>query len=521
MPPEHVSMYGDAMAAQLEVRRDSLFTTADRFYEIVATYADVHATDVDEVAVVDYVDDDRATLTITAVGAGGNAGPRLTYFTRTFDSDETREIRLYLHGGDDRVVLRGPGTKSMTLRVIGGGGNDGLVDSSAARGGKRVHFHDAGQGAEAVGGATSVYVGSGASRPRSWGETGPLSPDWGGKWEPRPAFPYTSDLGILIYAGAAHTGYGFNRYPYSTAFRIGAGYAPRENKFVASLAYEVHDLFRGVHASIAADYSGIETLYFSGLGNDTELTGTNRFYKLRRGRLLAKPMVHASIGSAFELGLGVRFELSDTDTMPDQPNFISTTTPYGTGTFKQGGVEAVVRLDTRDEVLAPTFGVVIQGGGRFYPELLDVDQGSFGKAFGEAAAFVSFTGSGNQTVALRVGGEKVWGTFPFYDAAFLGGPRRLRGFRRERFGGDASLYGSAELRLALGDIAFLVPLHVGVFGFTDAGRVYVGGESQGDWHLSGGGGLSLAPLYRTFTGTFTVARSGEGTTFYVGSGFGF
>jgi hypothetical protein len=47
---------------------------------------------------------------------------------------------------------------------------------------------------------------------------------------------------------------------------------------------------------------------------------------------------------------------------------------------------------------------------------------------GAAAAYVSPEG-GNPTLAVRVGGKKVWGVFPFTESAFLGGSRTVHGLR--------------------------------------------------------------------------------------------
>src|SRR5439155_1142132 len=64
------------------------------------------------------------------------------YFRRTFDRRETEEVRLYLHGGDDRLAVRGSDGSGPVLRVIGGAGDDELADSS--RGGRTWLYDDRG-----------------------------------------------------------------------------------------------------------------------------------------------------------------------------------------------------------------------------------------------------------------------------------------------------------------------------------------------------------------------------------------
>ncbi len=125
----------------------------------------------------------------------------------------------------------------------------------------------------------------------------------------------------------------------------------------------------------------------------------------------------------------------------------------------------------------------------------------------------------NPTLALRAAAKKVWGRVPYHEAAYIGGGGTLRGFDRQRFAGDAALYGNAELRFDLGTFKFLtLPTDFGVFGLADAGRVYVNGSSPGGWHTAGGGGVWFGPVSRTSTVSFAVARSTEQTSVYLGIG---
>jgi hemolysin activation/secretion protein len=125
-------------------------------------------------------------------------------------------------------------------------------------------------------------------------------------------------------------------------------------------------------------------------------------------------------------------------------------------------------------------------------------------------------------LAARVGGQRVFGDYPWFDAAFIGG-RNNRGFHSHRFAGDASLYGSTELRAYLGGPVFasIFPVRFGLVGFVDTGRVWLKGESSNAWHPSQGGGVLLKPVGTTMVLRAVVAHSSEGTLFYAGSGFRF
>src|SRR5256885_9657584 len=81
------------------------------------------------------------------------------------------------------------------------------------------------------------------------------------------------------------------------------------------------------------------------------------------------------------------------------------------------------------------------------------------------------------TLAVRVAGKKVWGTYPFYEAAYVGGATTVRGFVEHRFAGDAAVYGNVELRLSVAKFFILPPRGLGGFGLGDAGRVTVSGAT--------------------------------------------
>ena len=137
------------------------------------------------------------------------------------------------------------------------------------------------------------------------------------------------------------------------------------------------------------------------------------------------------------------------------------------------------------------------------------------------AAFLSAHMPGKPTLALRAGGRRVWGSFPYFESAFLGGPSTLAGYRSARFADDASLYGGAQVRLTMGRAFLGLPAVSGVFGEADVGRVYVDGESPGGWHSAGGAGVWLAYLGRENAVSLGVNSSKEGTLVQGGVAFGF
>jgi hemolysin activation/secretion protein len=122
------------------------------------------------------------------------------------------------------------------------------------------------------------------------------------------------------------------------------------------------------------------------------------------------------------------------------------------------------------------------------------------------------------TLALRVGGERAFGSFPIQDAALLGGRFDLRGYRWDRYSGDTSLFGNAEVRAPLTRITLLVRGDLGAIALADIGRVWMDGASDGDWHHSFGGGLSFSSLSKAVS---VVWAHGEENRVYLNLGLPF
>ena len=129
------------------------------------------------------------------------------------------------------------------------------------------------------------------------------------------------------------------------------------------------------------------------------------------------------------------------------------------------------------------------------------------------------------SLALRAGGEKLWVSeragaftpvdFPWSDAAFLGGAETIRGWADQRFAGDAAVFGSGELRLRVFNPRVVVPVETGIFGFADAGRVYLDGDSPGGWHTSVGGGIWFKPVAQPYMLRAGAGVSDEGTKIHI------
>lgn len=508
LPPEHYRLVGSSLAENLRSRRDHLPEAAKDFYRVLAEDVDVHATEQSDNASLTWLPGDALELTLSR-----NESKAEPYFTRRFERKDTKELRLFLEGGDDRAVVRGKGG-GIRIRVLGEDGRDQLVDS--APGGQS--FYDDPEGPNRTEGFRSNVNRHPYTAPQQ--APGAVAPrDWGQRWAVNPWGNFGPDMGALIGVNAVHTTYGFRKYPYSTRHQLRAGFATGPKTYRADYRGEFRRENSATYPELFLRVSGIEVLNFHGFGNEIAAPGDQEFYRVTQDAIGVQPSMVFALGGPASIRVGPILKYFSTDDRPGR--FISTLNNlYGTGNFGEVGGGLSLRLDTRDNVAAATRGVLFEVGGRIYPAIWDVDS-TFGEVQGLATTYLTAPVPLKPTLALRVGGRKLWGQYPYFESAFLGGASTVRLGRINRYAGDASAYGSAELRLSLTRLTLVLPADVGVFGLADVGRVFLEGESSDKWHTAVGGGVSLAYLGQANTISVAIARGEEHTGVYVQAGFGF
>ena len=510
LPPEHYRIAGGTLSAALRSRRNQLPEAARRYYRLLAGQVDVVATDAADEALVTRETDGTVELTLTE-GRAPSAG-RHVYFRRRFAPRTTSEIRLFLNGGDDRALVQGKG--GPLLRVLGGSGQDQMVDS--APGGSEHFYDEPGAPGKTLGMATRID-----RRPYISPQKNPKVPprDWGHRWIPSTLVSHGPDVGFLIGGGRTLTVYGFRKYPFASRHRFRAGFATGPKSYRVDYGGEFRRENSRGFTEVLARASGIDVISFHGFGNEISAPRNNEFYRVTQDAFSLAPSVVFPLGTRGTLRAGPVLRYASTDRRTDR--FLFTLgNLYGTGNFGEVGGGVTARFDTRDRPHHATRGFVLEVGGMVYPPIWDVDS-TFGEAHGQVATYLTAPIGLRPTLALRAGGQKLWGRYPFFEAAFIGGASTVRLGRVNRYAGDASAFGSAELRLPLATVDLVVPADFGIFGLADVGRVFLEGESSDKWHTAFGGGVSLSFLDRANTVSLAVARGEERTGVYFQAGFGF
>jgi len=512
MPREFVAIDGPRMERALRARRDNIGKMVNRYYRLLAEDVDVEGSDkVDDARVVRNAD---GTTTVTLTHADKE------YFHRTFRPNETKEVRIFLHGGDDRLVVEGASRGSPSVRVIGGHGDDQYTVTRS----DGVHLYDD-RGANH---ATGAGINTKAWEPKiDTTDAKALPPrDWGTKVYHRVTGSYGTDIGALVDYGGYTDFFAFRKVPYSTRLDYRFQYATgaQSFRFIGGITHQ----FENSHGFWRLDglASGIETLRWYGVGNETVQNGhTTQFFKVSQNQFALALRVGVRFGARnwFAFGPEARWSSTDLAKRPNRDRFIATDRPYGVGEFGMVGASTELVIDGRDFPGFATKGATLTLKATAFPKAWDVKDG-IARLVGEGSLTLAPQGSWRPSLTLFAGGVKTFGTVPFFETARLGGVRTLRGYRPDRFAGDAAVYGSADLRIPLTRLQLIIPGQQGVFGFADAGRVYQKGESSDKLHSSFGGGVWFSFLSRAnvlYVGAGAPDQSNEGIRIIAGFGFPF
>jgi hypothetical protein len=503
LPASYVPLDSARLANALKERRDHLPEAARAYYRHLAGEVEVHGTDKDEVADVHRVDGRFTEVSLAVVEKGDTSEP---YFRRRFDHNETKEVRLMLHSGNDAVRVRGEGGGGVRVRVLPGKGNDRVVNSSQ---GGRVAMYteepaDSGQG---------VKINRKPYAPRDTAVR-----NWGDRWLSVTWLAAGPDIGLFAGTGVSFTRFGFRRDPYAERYRLRAGWSTGANTGRADLNATWIAPNSRVRAHLLARASGIDVLRFHGFGNEISADGPDEFFRVDEVDLTLVPSVSFPLGPNAEFGLGPSLHYSSTDF--EEPSLL-TPDVYGAGGFTMLGATGGLRLAMQDQPFAASRGLTFTLGGSYFPSIFDVED-TFGDLHGDVSSFIVAPSLPLQpTLALHLGGKRVWGRFPFQEAAYIGDASTVRLGRQNRYAGEASAYAQSELRLFLTKFYFLAPADFGVLGLADVGRVWLDGEQSDKWHAAGGGGIWASFLDRAYMLKLSLAKSAEHTALYLSFGQGF
>lgn len=481
MPREYAAS-APRLRASLIRRRDALPLVSSRFYEMLAKRVEVHGTDSADHAVVTRTPDGKVRVAIKAKGR--------EYYNREFDPKETSEVLVMLQNGDDTADVRGSGEQTILVRVIGGNGVNTLSDSSAVNGrNHKTRFYDEGKVSDIEYGADTLFD------RRPWEHVDSrLSPplrDYGATMAPTFGLSFHRRIGITPALGFERTTFGYRQRPYASYIALNAEYAGRFDGYRVTLSGDKRLESSPLHFRGVARVSDFEVVQFNGYGNATVDSGeTSHYFEVRQRQWMARPALALAVGSRLDLTLGPVIQHSQTDSLPN--HYLSATRPYGFGSFNQAALQFGAVYEWRgvpgEKEQHTHHRVAVNLNAFYFPAVLDVEK-PFSKLTATAGTSITIPVPLLPLFIIRTGAEKLYGDFPFHEAATIGGQGSTRYMDTQRFSGDAAMYASSELRVPLAKFHFIVPVRAGVLGLAEGGRVYYHGESPGGWYSRTGEGV--------------------------------
>jgi hypothetical protein len=556
LPREHQQLSVNRLAPALKARRDNLREYARAFYQVVSEEAVVFGSDDDEVAQVDRHADGSVTVRLYRQGSGrgvagtnGTNGHKLAQtlvWDRRFVPGETSEIRIHLERGDDYAIVRGGGSNTIDVRIVGGEGDDVLIDSTrVARSHTYTTFYDAhGNNTIVTGPHTRVSRKPYATTPPPVEEddeeertprvareerrgryrdlmsgkggfiaerTNPRTVrDWGQQHGFGPAYELREGTGLILGASYGQTDYGFRREPYETSYVLTGLVSPTTGRLGAQFFWDRHPENSRWSYSLLARATQYESNRFFGWGNESAFIDDVPLTLVRREEVQLFPSLSYQLGQTSFLQFGPVFKWNNPHVEDFSP--AANLAPFGvTSMISQLGARLDAMINTAPLTGLPRSGFTLRAGASSYPGgALDIEE-PFHEVHAVAATYLAL---GSPVLALRAGGKYIWGDrFPLHEAAFLGGQESLRGYRWNRYAGDASLFGGAELRVPLTRAVLFTRGTLGLLGLYDAGRVSYQDESGGGWHTAYGGGLWFETLGQLITATYAQG-SDEGRFYF-------
>jgi hypothetical protein len=535
LPPEVYKICADEIATKLKSRRNNLKWASDEFYGLVNKYTDVFCSDEDDYVEVNRLDDKSTIVSVFKrdKSTGNSKGEPL--FHKIFDNEVTADLRIHLNEGDDIAFVYGECSDGPVIRIVGGKGRDEFVDESIVRGyfltitpfiavHRKTYFYDSGKNTSVVEGPGTWYDNFNWPEPKDDLEKyEPQQLDRGHNWLPVPIIGLNTDYGLTIGGGIQLNKYNFRELPQEYMQQITVSYATRFGNFAAAYQADFYSLLRGGRLNLLIEATQQFVTRYFGYGNETAFDinlEKNDYYKVDQELITLFPTMYYNLNEGLTGSFGISFIQSKTAVQNDTLLTGFKYEDYGVGKISPFGIHLGLELDGRDSKYYPTEGYFMKFNGRLFPEIISKPEAFYYAGF-DLRSYFTPEFSSFATLALRAGGSKVFGKYPFFAGATLGGKNNLRGYNDHRFSGDAALFGQAELRLFVTSINLIFKSKIGLNLFAETGRVYTENDSSEKWHPSYGVGIWVSYLKSTIIGSTYVAFSPERTTFNLGLGMGF
>ncbi|MEP3837764.1 MAG: hypothetical protein ABJM36_08955 [Algibacter sp.] len=510
-PPEIRGEVIDDIKVKLKGRRANLVEIARAYYEYLNKFKVIVGTQKADTFSITRLANGKTTIKIDRKDIG--------LLNRTFSHDITKEIWIYGLDGKDTFVVNGEGNNLIKIRIVGGKKND-IYDFKNT---KKVKLYDYKSKENTIINKKS----------KKW-----LVDDYElNNYDHKkvkhnfsqilPLLGVNPDDGVKLGVLNNFSFFGLQRNKFTYRHTISAAYYTGNSGYDLSYKGEFSNIFHKWNFGVEGKFTSPNFAQnFFGFGNETSYDKDeveldfNRI-SIKEWNAAVSLIWRGENGGAFYLK--PLLESFEVENVADR--FVNVLPEEATLFEKQiyAGTELNYTFKNRNDIAFPTMGLdagitvgykaVIDGG---------KEDASFGYIKPHIAVNHKLNKRGSLVFASKFGGEAILGDdFELYHAAQLGGGENLRGYRKERFIGNYSMFQSTDLRWEIGDFnSAIIPTKYGVTGGFDYGRVWLKNDTSDKWHHSVGGSFWISGL-ETFTLNAGYYSSADGGIISVVLGFAF
>lgn len=508
LPEPGYSLRKEELFNTLSMRRKEMPQLMLKYYRFFNRVVDIELSDKNESLQVVSTDDNGLIITVNKLNKAGNQG-RVIY-KRKFDPSVTKEIRIYLHTGQDKVYINNPNSK-IRVRLIGGEGDKTYtLDQS----GQKVKLYDL---------QKQTYLGKASGKLKMHikndsANVAYIPKDLYKRHMVVPSFELNNDDGLALGLTMKTTSLGFRKTPYGNAQSYSVLFSFATGAFKIHYAGEWLKVINKIDLNLNADiYGPTNAQNFFGLGNETRYENPKDipYYRARFNLYELNPALSYRTGrSKFSAGPAYQYYVYNQGQNdgrilndPGRLNAPDSSTISKSRMF--AGAILKYSLDTRNNLVLPSKGIFVEAKMTGYKGLTSYAS-SFLQLTSSVSGHLKLDPAGKFIISDRVGGGITLGNPAFYQNLFLGGQGNLLGYRQFRFAGHHSLYNNLEFKVKLADfVSYVLPGQIGLMGLYDVGRVWKRGENSDSWHHATGGGIYFAPASLTVF-RLIATRSTEG-----------
>jgi hypothetical protein len=493
LPPEVFPISGPEIIAKLKSRRERLVEFAGEYYRSLATEVDIPGSKKNELFEIKKTGD-NVEVNIFRLQDGNKTGEPL--YSRTFNSTETKEIRLYGVDGNDIFRIE-PGI-SIKTRIIGGPSRD-IFDHTASSLKSAVIIYDDDDNTFNTHGNIKIRKGSdSAFHAYDYNEF---------KYDKKgikPGISYNADDRLYVTLGYSNRKQSWRKLPFSYENDVNINYSITQKAFSVQYKGTFTHLLGKWDVGLLANYDAVRDVYFAGVGNNTVKNTDKIYYRMRTREFNSGLSFTRRFDSNNTLSLTGFYKIIKL--LKDDGKYIA----VNQGSFdptlfdhhNYAGAKLEYLFDNIDNRFIATKGI------KFNPAIgytYDATAGNSWYRFTGIAGFY-LPVFHSLVLAVKAGTATVTGQPAFYELNKLGGGNTLRGHMRYRFYGKTSFYNQDELQWNIPVKSWLMNGTIGLLGFIDNGRVWQPGEISDTWQTGYGFGLMIAPFNKfSFTASYGIS----------------